>query len=977
MEAPKELIFAITSHEVLGTLIEPFVVSVHPDGQFFFGMHRVNSKNVHDYNLNLPGEFLQVLALADEYRDEVLVKLFSKKRMSSRDFFKGLSEEKLRKVIRPYIEKKMDLCLNLLEKHKAPVFYKGKRRNLLIETPIHINDCETKITLSFEKIPEGTCYSLQLDCKDEPIRLQEPNSQLLTRSPCRVLLGNIIYKLPEYFDGNKLFPFFSKECIYIPEKNEEEFYNTFVTSSITDQLVHLKGLIIEEKSESCQALMKPLQLLDGRNALLLMFQYGKSFVIAGDPQYRTVSMIGKNPYRFLVGSRNLEKENEIISLLKQAGLQHLPEGFFLPPEQAVPDESLYSLIEWLNHNQTIFKENNILIDTETSYFTGTVRMSLDIQEHHDWFDVKAVAHFGDYSIPFVQLKKHLLNHIREYELPGGEIAILPKEWFSRFREAMQLAVREGNNLRLQNYQFGILEELDKNRFQKFNQRFQKLIQEAHIKRPGIPALLRAELRPYQERGFAWLYLLHRLNMGGCLADDMGLGKTIQVLSLLLKLKESANTKRESGGIPAFQMSLFGENSENLPPLHTSLLVMPLSLIHNWENEILKFAPSLRYFKHTGNNRIRNPFEFNNYDLILTTYGIVRNDPELFRNVLFSYLVLDESQFVKNPESKAFQAIRTLQSRNRIVLTGTPVENSLIDLWSQMTFLNPGLLGGLSYFKKEYVVPVEKQGNQKKRKELKELIEPFILRRTKDTVAKELPKLVEKVHFCEMSDEQRSLYETKKSEIRNRIYEQMENPGKQGLNIEILQSLMQLRLLANHPQLTQMGAGVESGKFSEVLRNIENLMAEGHKVLIFSQFVKHLQLYKQFFDQQEWAYSLLTGELSSQERKRVIHRFQTTPDNRLFLISLKAGGVGLNLTSADYVFLLDPWWNPAVEKQAINRSHRMGQTRSVISYRFITKDSVEEKILFLQQKKEKLADDFINANNPFRVFSDQEMLTLIE
>lgn len=977
MEAQKKLIFTITFHEVLGALIEPFVVSVHPDGQFFFGMHRVNSKNVHDYNLNIPKELMEALTLADDYREEALVRFFSKKRMSSRDFFKGLSEEKLRKVVRPYIEKKIDLCLNLLGKQGAPVFYKGKRKDLLIETPIRIKTCETQITLSFEKAPEGTNYSLQLVCDNEPIRLQEPNSQLLTRAPCRALLGNFIYKFPEYFDGNKLFPFFDKEYIFIPEKNEEEFYNTFVTSAITDHRVIYNGLLVEEKSGSCQPVMKTDHMLDGRNALLLMFSYGKSSVIAGDPQKRTVSMVEKNPYRFLVGLRNIEKENEIISLLKKAGLKNPADGFFLPPEQSVPDESLYSLIEWINHNQAIFRENNILIATKANYFTGTIHMSLDIQEHHDWFDVKAIAHFGDYSIPFIQLKKHLLNHTREYELPGGEIAILPEEWFSRFREVLQLGTREGNNLRLRNYQFGTLEKLDRTRPQEFSQKFQTLIKKTYKKKPLVPSLLKAELRPYQEAGFAWLYLLNQMNMGGCLADDMGLGKTIQVLTLLLKLKESAGKKREHSGMPDFQMSLFGENSENLPPAHTSLLVMPLSLIHNWENEILKFAPSLRYFKQTGNNRIQNPSDFYNYDLILTTYGIVRNDLELIRNVLFSYLVLDESQFVKNPESKAFRAIRTLQSRHRIVLTGTPVENSLTDLWSQMTFLNPGLLGGLSYFKKEYVIPVEKYDNQGKRNELKELIEPFMLRRTKDMVARELPQLIEKVHFCEMSDEQRSLYETKKSEIRNRIYEQMEKPGKEGLNIEILQSLMQLRLLANHPQLTLMGEGMESGKFVEVLRNIENLMAEGHKVLIFSQFVKHLHLYKNLFDKRKWSYSWLTGALPAQERKSVIHRFQTTPDNRLFLISLKAGGVGLNLTSADYVFLLDPWWNPAVEKQAINRSHRIGQTRNVISYKFITKNSVEEKILFLQMKKEKLAEDFINANNPFKVFNDQEMLRLFE
>jgi superfamily II DNA or RNA helicase len=977
MNTIQKLIFAITQHEVLGIILEPFIVSVHADGQFFFGLRKVNTGNISGFATETSEAEFKALAVCDEYREDNLVKEFSKKRLTPKDFFKELTAERFNKIIRPYIEKRLVACLDTLAANGTPIYYKGGRKDILKEKSLPVELCKVEVIMNFEKRLDETRYYLSAVCGGENVNLFDESALLITRMPCYAILGNKIYRFQDGFDGNKLLPFFHKEFIAVPERSEKEFFKTFVKNAILDHKIRHSGFFIEYKKEKCKPLLKVETSLEGEMLFALYYAYGKKKIAANFPNSKLVDIIEKDKIELIVIEREMEEEAEIRSLLSAGELIHSSGHFYKPFTGGNDKTNMYQLQEWINKNQEFIHSCEIEVQNEANYFAGRIEMLLNIEEQNDWFDVKAFAHFGELRVPFIRLKKYLLNEIREYPLPNGEIAILPQEWFSKYRETLQLGEKEGEAIRLKKHQYAVVEQLDLSGRQKFKKIFENLKQKKISKNLSLPLGLNATLRPYQEKGFSWLHFLYSNNLGGCLADDMGLGKTIQVLALLLKIKEESQSEFSEKNVSNFQLNLFGGNGSNLPPAHTSLIVMPLSLVHNWESEIKKFAPGLRYWKHTGNNRIQYKNGFYNYDVILATYGIIRNDLELLRQVQFHQIILDESQFVKNPDSKAYQAIRSLKAKHRIVLTGTPVENSLNDLWSQLSFLNPGLLGSLNYFRNEYVIPVEKQNDEAKKESLKQLIEPFILRRTKSLVAKDLPELVEKVHYCEMSQEQKSLYESKKSEIRNRIFEKMEIPGQVGVKIDILQGLMQLRLIANHPGLSQDGIGMESGKFEEVIRNLDNLRAEGHKVLIFSQFVKHLNLFRQWFEFNQLPYSWLTGEITEKERKQVIQNFQKSNDISLFLISLRAGGTGLNLTSADYVFILDPWWNPAVEKQAINRAHRIGQSRNVISYKFITKDSVEEKILLLQQKKEKLAEDFINANNPFRVFSDKEILDLFD
>ncbi len=424
---------------------------------------------------------------------------------------------------------------------------------------------------------------------------------------------------------------------------------------------------------------------------------------------------------------------------------------------------------------------------------------------------------------------------------------------------------------------------------------------------------------------------------------------------------------------SFHFSMIEESFEEQPP---SLIVLPTSLVHNWRNEIMKYAPSLKVYPYTGQQRRLsqgNGGLNGYYDVILTTYGIVRNDAELFRDTQFHCLILDESQYVKNHTSKTYKAVMELNARHRFVLTGTPVENSLSDLWSQMNFLNKGLLGSYPFFKQNFLLPVESHGDEVVAAKLRLMIQPFILRRTKDQVASDLPPLMQQSIHCPMSAGQESVYEREKSIIRNSILANIESKGISNSALIILRGMTRLRQIANHPALLEEYKGEESGKFRLIVESLENLVSEKQKVLVFSSFVSHLELIREHLDQSGTRYSMLTGK--SRNREDIIREFQEDSHNFIFLISLKAGGVGLNLTAAGYVFILDPWWNPAAEEQALSRAHRIGQDKHVFVYRYITEGSIEEKIEVLKDKKSVLAEQFINQNNPFKVIRPEDLMSL--
>jgi SNF2 family DNA or RNA helicase len=421
---------------------------------------------------------------------------------------------------------------------------------------------------------------------------------------------------------------------------------------------------------------------------------------------------------------------------------------------------------------------------------------------------------------------------------------------------------------------------------------------------------------------------------------MGLGKTVQALSFM------EHYYHENQGLKA-------------------LVVCPTTLIYNWENEIKKFTPALNYYIHHGPARNRNIEELTKYNVIITTYGTLRSDIRVFTQVVFDYVVLDESQAIKNPASKVTKAASLLHAKNRLCMSGTPLQNNTFDIYAQMNFLNPGMLGSVEFFRQEFAVPIDKFGEPEQKEHLKKILYPFILRRTKEQVAKDLPDKTETILFCEMDDEQRKIYDAYRNDYRARIMGTIEEQGIHRSQLTILQGLMKLRQICDSPAILN-----EEEKFPNHSIKLEELSREitenigNHKALVFSQFLGMLALIREKLEALGVKYEYFDGSTSAPDREKAIQSFQRDDEVRVFLISLKAGGVGLNLTAADYVYIVDPWWNPAVEQQAIDRTHRIGQTKNIFAYRMICKDTIEDKIMQLQEKKRLLAKELIADDASF-------------
>ena len=465
-----------------------------------------------------------------------------------------------------------------------------------------------------------------------------------------------------------------------------------------------------------------------------------------------------------------------------------------------------------------------------------------------------------------------------------------------------------------------------------------------------------ELRPYQKHGFDWLHFLKEYKFGGVLADDMGLGKTIQVLAYLQSVQE--HRAEPFGGAQDKLRDPTGERSRSA----ASLLVVPKSLIANWQREAEKFTPGLRFLEYMGTLRNKDTSIFNDYDVVLTSYGTMLRDIEILLEYKFSHIILDESQAIKNPLAKSAKAARLLQGEHRLVMTGTPVENSTFELWSQFAFLNPGLLGNMDYFKREFANPIESSGDEESAALLRKLIYPFILRRTKEQVAPELPPRSERTIYTDMAASQKKIYNQTRERYRAELLGLIESEGINDARFKILEGLLRLRQIAIHPALVEKNYKGEAPKFELLLETLETLQAEKHKALIFSQFVETLKLIRSELDERGINYVYLDGQTPNRQAR--VNTFQNDPFISFFLISLKAGGVGLNLTAADYVIHLDPWWNPAVEMQASDRAHRIGQEKPVFIYKIIARDTVEEKILQLQERKRALVKSIIATEASF-------------
>lgn len=964
---PFELVFSLYKHPQLGYLLEYIAVQLMPNGQYSLLSQKLHHNTAADFGAGKEAtDFLKIL---DETEPEALIKKFypAKKPLRAVDFFSKHYTPELHTKIRPFIEKRI---LKVLEKLEGKKLFLAKDKNFT-HTPLSIASEKAGILFHFRRNETGTNYFATIKLGDQKISFSQNNSELIIQEPAWLLCMNRLITFKKETDGNKIKPFLLKKFISIPRQSEAVYFEKFVKPLIENYDVYAEGFEIRSEQYRAFPILKLTSFGEHKLCAALYFNYGPYQFPYHSQKMVSVSL-EKNGDRYIFHriKRSKQWENTMVAVLNRTGMVQLEGSLF------VPDNQRESTISILNRNTEELKLQGFVIDQSNlnkTYHLGDSTVSFRISKNRDWFDLEAIVYFGKFEIPFLKLRQYILSGNREFELPDGNIAIIPEEWFTRYSGLFDFADHNNSQLKIKKYHFGLLEGMFSEHEFKHSETIQPF--DPHYDYT-LPEGLKAHLRPYQISGYNWLRYMETQGFGACLADDMGLGKTIQVLAYLQYRKENGipavlvaeSEKQEKHALA--QLNLFpdlitvDETPDKSEEHICSLVVVPTSLIYNWQSEAQKYS-ELRMYVHTGFNRTRAISDIcKKYDLIISSYGTVRNDIELFSQINFDTIVLDESQAIKNPASQTSISVNQLRAGQKIVMTGTPVENSITDLWSQINFLNPGILGNYHYFSKKFVASIEKEKNEEETRNLRNIVRPFILRRTKEQVAADLPGKTEKIVFCEMSDEQKQKYESIKSLFRNELLTAISENGFRKSNLMILNGLIKLRQIANHPVLAEPDYLAGSGKFEQIISSLHNVIESGHKVLIFSQFVQHLNLIRNYLDSQDIKYFYIAGNIPAIERKHLVDRFQKEEHAAIFLISLKAGGTGLNLTAADYVFLLDPWWNPAVERQAMDRTHRIGQDKPVFVYKFITRDTIEEKIVNLQERKQKVSDDILDTEAHF-------------
>jgi len=958
-EAPSslyEIVYDLAPYTEQLYLPTAYVVSKDKEGYLAHIKKKALPETIKSYELEMDAVRERIFEIIEKLQPKVLEERFNpKSRRKPLDLKALLADREIAPSILRYVHRLMDEMLQLSAKHQYFVSWEVDRKVLVKDFILEIKKEPLEPLLHFQKEKAGVRYRLKLSGPDGPMNIQEHDVVPLTNHPAWLVIDYQLYRAVE-MNGNMVKPFQKKEEVHIPEKSVKTYFQKFILKVAAKADIEAEGfeVVTENKLKACR--LRPMPDLFSRQWLLAIYMdYPSASFTWNDKRKKHTSLHfdDGDEVKIFQSLRDSEAEAAFLDKIKDLGLEAGEGGYFRLSEKTDND---YQIIEWLSEHLSELEAGGFLV--ENAQLEGKAiqvsRSTLDLkaEQRNDWFDLYGQVTVGTFTFPFLSLAKNIRDGERLYTLPDGSLFVIPQEWMTKYKGLFQFGKKDQQQLRLAKSQFTLLEEVG--------------LAEPEAGIGELPTdfhpspLLKANLRPYQLEGVQWLVQLYSQELGACLADDMGLGKTLQTIAVLLHAKErKAERREEKGSVDSGQqLGLFApaEDLSTLKPLQT-LIVLPASLVFNWEAEIRKFAPSLQVYRHTGAKRYKDIRLLARFDVILTTYQTALRDVDVLNKLEFEYIVLDESQYIKNKDSKVFRALNELKALHKISLSGTPIENSLSDLWAQMQFINPGLLGSFNFFKKSFIRPIEKGQDDAKKEQLRKMVAPYLLRRTKEQVAKDLPELTTQVFYSEITTEQTRLYEREKSAARNYLLENYES-GTPQFRIKVLQSLTKLRQIANHPRLAVEKYEKSSGKFEDIMAQWETIQRGGHKALIFSSFVKHLQLYKDTFEVARQPYAWLTGSQNSKQREAAIQAFSEQPEVQPFLISIKAGGSGLNLTAADYVFLLDPWWNPTVEQQAIARAHRIGQEKHVIAIKFISKDTIEEKILKLQEKKARLAEDII-------------------
>ena len=730
-------------------------------------------------------------------------------------------------------------------------------------------------------------------------------------------------------------------AVTVPAGDRESFLQELLSLGTLPRLDLPPELRVEQAVLETPCLHVLAPSAGARITCELRFDYGGTVVSWRDPDRFSHDRAGE---RFFW--RDSEGEREAVSRLREAGFKQ--------------DTRHHGSI-WTIRAKGFAAAVGVLLDDRWKVeATGKPLRRADgvrveVRSGIDWFDLDGSADFGGQRVGLPQLLKAAQRGDHIVNLGDGTVGLLPQEWLEGYRRAAALAGTADASLRFSRSQVALLDFLLASEPEAvFDDAFVRLrdqIRDFRGVRPSDPGDgFIGTLRDYQREGLGWLKFLERFGFGGCLADDMGLGKTVQVLALLATKYAGSRS----------------------PDRRPSLVVAPRSLIFNWRDEALRFAPGLRVIDYTGMDRKAKREAFDDHDIVLTTYGTLRRDASFLKEVQFDTLILDEAQAIKNVTTASAKAARLLKADHRLALSGTPVENHIGELWSVFEVLNPGMLGSIRAFDGAISNGVKDDSEMEL---LSRALRPFILRRTKGQVAPELPKKTEQTVYCEMKPPQRRLYDELRTYYRQSLLSDPDDARIRRSKIKVLEALLRLRQAACHPGLLDKTRAAEpSAKLDALIPQLLEVIDGGSKALVFSQFTSLLRIVRERLDRQGIEYEYLDGR--TRNRSARVERFQNDPSRRLFLISLKAGGLGLNLTAAEYVFILDPWWNPAVEAQAIDRTHRIGQNRKVFAYRLIARDTVEDRILELQQTKRSLADAIISSDNSLISTLSREHLEIL-
>ncbi len=911
----------------------------------------------------------KLLMICEDLSIASIEKTFNKNRKGKISINQLFEDNTAKATIQNRISRGFDEFLKIMQQHgKSP--YKNVDRKIHLEnSKLKFSPLDFTVKFCIDKTQTGTNASLYFYLNEDLIKPMDIAFDILLASPTYLLSDNTIFQIKN-FDGKKLIPFQTKETVFVPSHLTSKYFNSIFKEILLMAEVEVNGFDYIIKDDAPKSIIKfSTGFSEDNYEVIPIFKYENYYYSYGDKQsYRLkIDIDDENHIEVKRQNRNFDAENTMIEVFDKHNMERTASYRFKKTSHDPYHTLLYVL-----SNRKSFELNGWEIefpkikDTEIDHNPSMIEEV--VQESIDWFEIKSIIKVGDEEIPFGKLMKHIKDANRIFSLKNGKIFIVPIEWFEKYDTLSKFATEEGGKVILKKIHASILDGLNN----EISENERSNNEESKAESIASPASLNATLRSYQLQGFNWLYRHYMNKMGACLADDMGLGKTLQTITLLCKVKEQIgeifDDEKNSGSV---QLSLFETYNVKRKALR-ALVVAPSSLVFNWEREIKKFTTGLMIKSHVGLNRDKQADALKHFDVVLTSYPIVIKDAALFKQNEYEIIVIDEAQYIKNRDSKVFKTLSELKAQCKISLSGTPIENSLADLWSQMQFINPEILHTYPKFKKMYQDPIEKYRDTNALSELKTILNPFILRRTKSEVLDDLPDLDELIHYCEMEEDQAKLIEVEKSKARNFILG-IDKTDHKEYRFHVFAALMKLRQLANHPAMVDKKFTESSAKYIEVTNSIESLLKSDNKLILFSSFRGHLDIYVEYLKETKVGYSIITGDVKAEDRKKAVDKFNEDDDCKVILISLKAGGTGLNLTAANYVFLLDPWWNPFIEEQAKARAHRIGQKRRVTVIKFITNNSIEEKILKLQNNKIDLVKDFMEEQR----IQDMDLETIEE